>query len=164
MLREALAMRRRLYPDGHAEVAASLGCSPRRWSISAASTRPWRGCARRTRCCAALYGDDHPYTSGSLAGYAEIVAASGDRAKAIGLYREALALARRNHPPGDFQLAGPTFGLGETLCAGGGRDDRADRHEGRGLLEQAAAIYATKLPADHPSRRAVAAKLATCAP
>ncbi len=161
ILREALAMRRRLYPDGHAEVAASLGSLAKalvdlgRLGEASAKMREAYEMLR------ALYGDDHPYTAGSLASYAEIVATSGDRVTAIRLYREALALSRRIQPPGDFLLAGPESGLGETLCAGGGRDDR---REGRALLEEAAAIYAAKLPAGHASRRAVAAQLATCTP
>ncbi|MCB9565103.1 MAG: serine/threonine protein kinase [Kofleriaceae bacterium] len=159
LYREGLAMRRRLYPDGEAEVAASLGGLAKdlvaldRVDEALPLMREAYEMMRR------LYGDDHPYTSASLASYAEIVDRSGDRGEAVRLYREALALARRNNAPDDFGLAGPTLGLGEVLCRG----DAAERTEGRGLLSAAAALYAARVPADHPQRRAIAATLAACA-
>ena len=156
--REALAMRRRLYPDGHGEVAASLGGLAKalvdldRVDEALPLMREAYEMMRR------LYGDDHPYTSATLASYAEIVDKSGDRTEAVRLYREALALARRNDAPDDIGLVGPLHGLGEVLCRGGA----TERAEGRGLLREAAALYAPRLPADHPKRRAIAAELDAC--
>jgi serine/threonine-protein kinase len=157
--REALAMRRRLYPGGHAATAHSLaGLAFLLLDLGRAAeaeplTREAHDMIR------ALHGDDHPYTVGALASWADAAARSGDRASALSRFRESLVIARRIFEPGELDLSSPMFGLGQLLCAQG---SAAERREGRRLLEEAAAIYATHLPAAHPAQARTAAAVATC--
>lgn len=154
--RRALAMRRRLYGDSHAAVTASLGglAQVLRDLDRLAEATPLM--KEAYEIVQRLHGDDHPYVAAALGTWAHMVWLEGRRAEAIEMFRRSLVIAREVLAPDHLGVASASFQLGNVLCQAG------EAAEGRLLLEEAAAIRAAKLPADHPMRVGVADALTDC--
>jgi CHAT domain-containing protein/Tfp pilus assembly protein PilF len=116
LLREAVAMRRKLHPEGHASVANSLnnlaGVLRDQGELAAAEPLLRESLAiRRKLYSAERFPDGHPELANSLNNLGTVVQAQGDLARAEPLLRDALAMCRRLYPAQRFPNGNPALAI-----------------------------------------------------
>ena len=160
LLREALAIRRKVLGEEHGEIANSLTgvASVLRLNGDLAGAEAMlRDSLERNR---RIRGEDHPNTGTTLHDLALVVAARGDTAAAESLFRQALDVHRKalgdKHP----NVASTQSGLSRVLLAQGRYDEAiASLNEamdiaraGMGRDHQLLAIYTINLASVHLAR------------
>jgi tetratricopeptide (TPR) repeat protein len=144
LLREALALYRKLYPRGHPDLAASLnnlgGLLLERGEYAQAEPLLREALALGRK----LYPQGHPHLAASLNNLGNLLRARGEYAQAKPCYREALALGRKLYPQGQPHLAASLNNLGDLLR------ERGEYAQAEPLLREALALYRKLYPRGHP--------------
>lgn len=137
LLREALAMQRRLVDGPHeatARILNDLALHLARVGRDEESIRTLREAVEVHR---SLYGDEHPMTISILNNLAGTLRDLGRPATAQSHYEKVLELSRRVYPPGHRKIAFPLYGLGRVLLAQGSPRRAEQRlREARGILTE----------------------------
>jgi CHAT domain-containing protein/Tfp pilus assembly protein PilF len=141
---KALALRRRLHPKGHPNLAFSLNrlgfLLDARGDLAGAEPLYREALAMRRR----LFPQGHPDLASSLNNLGSLLQDRGDLAGAEPLLREALALRRRLYPRGHPAVALSLNNLSDLLQA------RGDLAGAEPLCREALALRRLFFPKDHP--------------
>jgi CHAT domain-containing protein/tetratricopeptide (TPR) repeat protein len=143
-LREALAMRRRLFKGDHPDVATSMSNLAELYRAQGKYGDAEPLCAEALAMRRRLFRGDHPAVARGLGGLAELYRALGRYDDAEPLCAEALAMRRRMHPGDHPDVARSMTNLG-SLYEAQGRSTSAEL-----LLREALEMRRRLFKGDHP--------------
>ena len=156
VFREELDLERQLFPDGHPNIASTLK------NIAAALSANGRPAEAESLLRESLAldlrlrGPDHPYIAQARTSLARALIAQGKPDEAQPLLDAALTADRKRYGESHASIAADLVGAAELAAA---RNDCAAALD---ASERAAAMYASSLPAAHPSRLEADLQSADC--
>jgi tetratricopeptide (TPR) repeat protein len=143
LLRESLAMNRKLFGEVHPKIAQSLNNLGKAY-FRAREYGPAEALFRESLAMnRKLFGEVHPEVSANLSNLGLVARDSGDYAKANALFAQVVAIDRQTLGPDHLIVAGSLDYWGESLRLGG------DARRAEEVLRESLAIRVKALPRGH---------------